>query len=417
MQNQHIFQEPLSRPAYLILSRLRKRSDHAVGLCEAIEQIEDQIIEPGTLYRVLAHLEQRGWIEGLPAEGPLRRYRITALGMLALENAEAGRQREQSRARGRLAWLRGKEIIMRLVIWMLRLYPPGWRERYEAEIVALLEQHEITFFTVVDLLVGALDARLDPHYRRARPLVPLRRLQVSWRLMVSAFVAFLFMLAFWVLSGNDIEPASLNQAVEAHSPAVATAILNITGVLALHSLFFFFVAFVAWVVWQTKKKLWNLLRLFPIAWLILLVFVAHSLTDLQLDVWLIVFIATLAEGCGVMLTPGKRWIEEECGGSQLNDLERLMFAWLVGAPALLVTVSMALVCIADVAWMVGIWDLFPLLSVTSLYIQSELIAALGVMVLATLIALFALVHGSLAFKAMHFDPLKQEPLRYAHKQG
>jgi hypothetical protein len=29
---------------------------------------------------------------------------------------------------------------MSLVFWILRLYPPGWRERYEAKMVALLSQ-------------------------------------------------------------------------------------------------------------------------------------------------------------------------------------------------------------------------------------------------------------------------------------
>jgi DNA-binding PadR family transcriptional regulator len=176
MQHQQHAQRDLSHPAMLILASLVQGPKHAVALCEAIGQMEDLFFEPGTLYRVLARLEQRGWIEGLHAGGPLRWYHITALGLLAFESAAAGRQREQSQEGGRPALLHGKEIIMRLVIWMLRLYPPAWRERYEAEMVALLEQHEITFFTVVDLLVGALDARLDPHYRRARPLVPLRRL-------------------------------------------------------------------------------------------------------------------------------------------------------------------------------------------------------------------------------------------------
>jgi len=53
----------------------------------------------------------------------------------------------------------------------------------KAEMVALLEQHEITLWTVVGLLVGALDVRLDPHYRLSRQLLSRRRLQTSWRLI------------------------------------------------------------------------------------------------------------------------------------------------------------------------------------------------------------------------------------------
>src|SRR5712692_2973665 len=200
MQHQQQAQKRLSQPAYFILGYLSHGPRDAVALCEAIEQAEGLYIEPGTLYRVLAQLEQRGWIAGDNGGERLRRYLITALGMLALQQAEAKYQRNQEqqeqneRSPGLLG---GKEIIMRLVVWMLRLYPPAWRERYETEMVALLWQHEITLWTVMDLFVGALDARLDPHYRRSRQLISGQRLWNSWRLMASAFVVFWVSLLLW----------------------------------------------------------------------------------------------------------------------------------------------------------------------------------------------------------------------------
>src|SRR5207237_8031185 len=121
--------------------------------CVRPQQIEGLIIEPGTLYRALAHLEQRGWIEEYDAEAPLRLYRITAPGILALEHAEVGYQREHSRERWHPRLQRGKEIIVRFVIWMLCLYPLAWRERYAQEMIALLEQHQITLWTVLDLFI------------------------------------------------------------------------------------------------------------------------------------------------------------------------------------------------------------------------------------------------------------------------
>jgi hypothetical protein len=48
--------------------------------------------------------------------------------------------------------------------WMVALYPLRWRERYEAEMRALLQQHTITCRTVADLLAGALKAHLDPYF-------------------------------------------------------------------------------------------------------------------------------------------------------------------------------------------------------------------------------------------------------------
>ena len=59
---------------------------------------------------------------------------------------------------------------MRLFIWILKFYPRAWRTRYEAEMLALLEEHHITFLTVFDLLFGAFDAHLDPYYRSERML-------------------------------------------------------------------------------------------------------------------------------------------------------------------------------------------------------------------------------------------------------
>jgi hypothetical protein len=46
--------------------------------------------------------------------------------------------------------------------WLLKLYPRWWRCRYEAEMLALLEETRSMPREVVDLLLGALDARLNP---------------------------------------------------------------------------------------------------------------------------------------------------------------------------------------------------------------------------------------------------------------
>jgi hypothetical protein len=50
--------------------------------------------------------------------------------------------------------------------WILRLYPCPWRERYEEEMLALLEQHRITWRTSTDLLWGAWDAQLSSAFGR-----------------------------------------------------------------------------------------------------------------------------------------------------------------------------------------------------------------------------------------------------------
>ncbi len=46
--------------------------------------------------------------------------------------------------------------------YLVRLYPHTWRERYEEELLAMLEQHPISFLDGLDLFFGALDAHLHP---------------------------------------------------------------------------------------------------------------------------------------------------------------------------------------------------------------------------------------------------------------
>ena len=50
--------------------------------------------------------------------------------------------------------------------WILRLYPLDWRERYEDEMLGILEQHRSTWRTGVDLFHGAWNAHLDYPIRR-----------------------------------------------------------------------------------------------------------------------------------------------------------------------------------------------------------------------------------------------------------
>lgn len=45
--------------------------------------------------------------------------------------------------------------------WLIRLYPRIWRERYEEEMRALLEEHKMTMATFFDLVFGAIDAHLN----------------------------------------------------------------------------------------------------------------------------------------------------------------------------------------------------------------------------------------------------------------
>lgn len=47
-------------------------------------------------------------------------------------------------------------------MWLLRLYPLAWRQRYGDEMAALVRNHRWTPSLVVDLIAGAIDAWLNP---------------------------------------------------------------------------------------------------------------------------------------------------------------------------------------------------------------------------------------------------------------
>ena len=50
--------------------------------------------------------------------------------------------------------------------WLLQLYPARWRERYGEEFSAVLASQRVSPGLVLDVLAGAIDARLYPQTRR-----------------------------------------------------------------------------------------------------------------------------------------------------------------------------------------------------------------------------------------------------------
>jgi DNA-binding PadR family transcriptional regulator len=70
--------------AVLVLASLAEGTKHGYAIVQDIAEQVGVRLGPGTLYGVLARLEDDGLIEALPAEGRRRPYRITAAGQQAL---------------------------------------------------------------------------------------------------------------------------------------------------------------------------------------------------------------------------------------------------------------------------------------------------------------------------------------------
>lgn len=77
---------------------------------------------------------------------------------------------------------------------LVRLYPGVWRERYEEEFVAMLEQSPASVKDILDVTLGALDARLRPQ------VVPEGRMAVVERMRGSVLLG-LWAWTFLVVAG------------------------------------------------------------------------------------------------------------------------------------------------------------------------------------------------------------------------
>jgi len=73
-----------SEPALLILISLADGPKHGYAMTQDIAVVSGQKLGPGTLYGAIARLEERKWIEPLPADDRRRPYRLTAAGQKVL---------------------------------------------------------------------------------------------------------------------------------------------------------------------------------------------------------------------------------------------------------------------------------------------------------------------------------------------
>lgn len=73
-----------AEPGLLVLASLADGAKHGYAITADITEQAGVTLGPGTLYAVLARLEERGLIEELPAEGRRRPYRLSAAGAAEL---------------------------------------------------------------------------------------------------------------------------------------------------------------------------------------------------------------------------------------------------------------------------------------------------------------------------------------------
>jgi len=87
---------------------------------------------------------------------------------------------------------------------LVRLYPRAWRERYEAEFLGILEARPPSRRDRLDILRGALDARLHPEIP-GRPDAPAPTMDAAWRASGAAIVGGVAILAWTGLVLRDFK--------------------------------------------------------------------------------------------------------------------------------------------------------------------------------------------------------------------
>src|SRR5262249_1318490 len=70
-------------------------------------------------------------------------------------------------------------------VWLLRLYPRAWRDRYGAELAELLAQEPVSALAILYVVGGAVDAHLHPHLA-----TPANRDSAQYRLRATVITVF-----------------------------------------------------------------------------------------------------------------------------------------------------------------------------------------------------------------------------------
>lgn len=102
---------------------------------------------------------------------------------------------------------------------LVRLYPRPWRDRYEAEVLDLLEQRPPSMRDAVDLVRGALDAHLHPQSERA---------SIPWTHRLPG-LAILATGLFWMAGVATVRDPSGTDADRFLGLAAMTVLLGLPG--------------------------------------------------------------------------------------------------------------------------------------------------------------------------------------------
>jgi hypothetical protein len=302
---------------------------------------------------------------------------------------------------------------MKTTKYLLRLYPRTWRERYEEEFLAMLDQRPVSFLDGIDLFFGALDAQLHPHlgttgmslYERISHMFFTLR-----RSLLTIFCAFIcFVLAGWGFQ-KMTEYDDFQEAAQAHGivglsfhlvvfGAVAALLAVLAGGLPIA---------VAVIRSALARKRRGPLFLLAIPILAFAVFLLTTLLLEAIDhpgtqpVWQLFLHRGLF--FGTLIAAAITSTGAVCFAVTHSEIpEKLLrFAFL---PSILATISMALILAATITWGLGLRDAAPQLfagndGIVESSTTGTWLAIVIAMAIATVLAAISLMRGLSARSAL-----------------
>ena len=275
--------------------------------------------------------------------------------------------------------------------WLLRLYPRSWCERYADEFSALLAEYPVTLLTLLDIMLGALDARIFPQILLERLDVLMQRLRLTTFTIFGAFVAFVVAgMGFQKMTEYDdfMTLAHHNIVVGVtYVLVVVGAVAALVGVLAGGV-----PVALASLRYAVQQRRWDILARFAVPPLTLVVLFGylklmaridhqpsvHSLlTDATFGIFVALFVLSAFASAAAVLSAINR--------SETN--ERVL-RWAI-ATGVLTALSMCVVAVAMIIWSVSLW-----LSAPDLFFGNNgLLASSTVVNLAIVVAIIVAAAG------------------------
>lgn len=306
---------------------------------------------------------------------------------------------------------------MNIQRYLIRLYPHTWRERYEDEVLAMLEQQRsLSFSDGVNLFFGALDVHLHPHLGTTGMTLYERILAMFVTLRRSLLTIFCAYIGF-ILAG-----AAFQKMTEYHDfteTAQTNSIVGLSFNLVVIGAFVALLAVlagglpiaIAIVKSALTQKRYGSLLLLAIPILAFAVFLGTTLLlkaiyqpgnhlspvgPLLLDRGLFfgTFIAAAIASTGAV-----------CFAVARSEISRKLLCFAV-LPSILATLSMVLVLAATIIWGLGLRDAAPQLfagndGIVGSSTTGTWLAIVIAMAIATVLAAVSLLRGLSARSALY----------------